>query len=214
MRLLDIGHGAGVVIQPCLAEECVPAESDEKMDDDKHPDSKMMDFMAHKMRRLSRRRSLNCKPILALRLTAPASRLATLRQTTIRLVNKDTGLGMGKAFLTNPAVVSRCLQHYLNDIETKENIRIIQHPQPIECAARNAFLLLPIDGRKRPAEILPGARFHFYEDQSVMITANNVDLTAAPSLEVAVENLVAVTTREATRPFLAARAATEVLSLR
>ena len=45
MGLLDVGHGAGVVIQPCLAEQGVPSEPDEEMNDDKEPDSEMMDLV-------------------------------------------------------------------------------------------------------------------------------------------------------------------------
>jgi hypothetical protein len=71
-------------------------------------------------------------------------------------------------------------------------------------------LFLSIDGRKRPAEILARARLYFHEYERVVISADDVDLAAAASFEVAVENLVAVTTQEATRQFLAARAALEM----
>jgi uncharacterized protein YifN (PemK superfamily) len=47
MRLLDIGHGAGVIFQPRLAEERIPSQSDKEMDDHKDPYSKMMDFVVH-----------------------------------------------------------------------------------------------------------------------------------------------------------------------
>jgi hypothetical protein len=69
---------------------------------------------------------------------------------------------------------------------------------------------LAIDGRKRPAEILARARLYFHEYERVIISADDINLAAAASFEVAVENLVAVTTQEATRQFLAARAALEM----
>ena len=47
MGRFDVGHGAGVIIQPRLAEERIPSQSDEEMDDHKDPYSEMMDFVVH-----------------------------------------------------------------------------------------------------------------------------------------------------------------------
>jgi hypothetical protein len=47
MRLFDIRHGAGVVIQPRLAEERVPSKPDKEMDESEDPDRKVMDSMVH-----------------------------------------------------------------------------------------------------------------------------------------------------------------------
>ena len=71
-------------------------------------------------------------------------------------------------------------------------------------------MFLPIDGSNRPAKIFPRARLYFDEYERVVIAADNVDLAAAASLEVAVENLVAVVAQESTRQFLAVRAAPEM----
>ena len=98
-----------------------------------------------------------------------------------------------------------------HDVETKENVGVIQHSQPVEAAARNAFLLLSIDRCDRPAEIFPSARFYFHENQRVLIATDDVDLAAAASLEIAVENLIAVTPQESAGQFLAADAAPEML---
>src|SRR4029077_2005400 len=98
-----------------------------------------------------------------------------------------------------------------HDVETKENVGIIQHPQPVKTAARDAFLLLSINRRDRPAEILAGTRFYFYENQCVPIATNDVDLAAAASFEVAVENFVSVTPQEPAGQFLPASAAPEML---
>jgi hypothetical protein len=96
------------------------------------------------------------------------------------------------------------------DVEAEENIGMIEHAQPCQSPARNAFLFLSIDGRKRTAEILARARLHFYEYERVVIAADDVDLAAAASFEVAIENLVTVTPQEPTRQFLAVRAAPEM----
>ncbi len=95
-------------------------------------------------------------------------------------------------------------------VESEKNIGIIEHSQPGQAAARNAFLFSSIDGGNRPAKIFPRACFHFDEHECVVIAANNVDLAAAASLEVAVENLVPVTPQESARQFLAASAAPEM----
>ncbi len=94
-----------------------------------------------------------------------------------------------------------------HNIEPEKNIRIVEHSQPGQSAARNAFLLLSIDCGNRPAKIFARACFYFDKHERVVIAADNVDLAAAASLEVAVENLVAVMPQESTRQFLAASSA-------
>lgn len=47
MRLFDIRHGAGVVIQPRFAEERVPSEPDKEMDKGEDPDGQVMDSVVH-----------------------------------------------------------------------------------------------------------------------------------------------------------------------
>jgi hypothetical protein len=102
----------------------------------------------------------------------------------------------------------------MTDIEAEENIGIIQHPQPVEGAARNALLLLSIDRRERPAKIFPGARFYFDEDERVVVATHDVDLTAASPFEVTIKNFVALPPQEAGGQFLAVSAAPEMLRLR
>ena len=84
-----------------------------------------------------------------------------------------------------------------HDIEAEEDVGVIQHSQPVKAAARDAFLLLSIDRRDWPAEIFPSARFYFHENQRVLVATDDVDLAAAASFEVAVENFVSVTPQEA-----------------
>ena len=98
-----------------------------------------------------------------------------------------------------------------HDIEAEEDVGVIQHSQPVKAAARDAFLLLSINRCDRPAEILAGTRFYFYENQCVPIATNDVDLAAAASFEVAVENFVSVTPQEPAGQFLPAGAAPEML---
>ena len=98
-----------------------------------------------------------------------------------------------------------------HDIEAKENVGVIQHSQPVKTAARDTFLLLSINRCDRPAEIFPSARFYFHERQRVLIATDDVDLPAAASFEVAVENLIAVTPQEPAGQFLPASAAPEML---
>src|SRR5437773_12545832 len=56
-------------------------------------------------------------------------------------------------------------------------------------------------------KILTRARFYFDEYERVVIPADDVDLAAAASSEVTVENFVAVTPQESKRQLLAACAA-------
>jgi len=75
-------------------------------------------------------------------------------------------------------------------------------------------LFAPIDSRDGATEIFARASLYFDECERLIIPANDVDLTTAKPFKVALENPVAVTTQEATRQFLATRAAPEVLRLR
>src|SRR5207248_9808081 len=98
-----------------------------------------------------------------------------------------------------------------HDVEAEENVGIIQHPQPAEAAAGNALFLFSIDCRNWASEILAGARLYFYKDQHVAVATDDVDLAAAASFEIAVENLVAFTPQESARQFLGVGAASEML---
>jgi hypothetical protein len=64
MRLFDIRHGAGVVIQPRFAEERVPSEADKKMNHGEDPDGEMMDSMVHLSGRVFNRCEFHSKRIL------------------------------------------------------------------------------------------------------------------------------------------------------
>jgi hypothetical protein len=86
-----------------------------------------------------------------------------------------------------------------HDIEAEKDVGIVEHAQPSQGTARNSFLFFPIHCFEWTAEILARARLYFHEYKRVVVAADDVELAAAASFEVAVENLVAVTTQEATR---------------
>ena len=98
-----------------------------------------------------------------------------------------------------------------HNIEAEEDIGIIQHPQPVEGAARYALPFLSIHSRERPAKIFPGTCFYFDEDERVVVATDDVDFAAASSFEVTIKNFVAPAPQEARGQFLAVSAAPEVL---
>jgi hypothetical protein len=63
MRPLDVSHRPGVIIQPGIAKDGVPAEPDQLVDNYKNPNRNMINLRVHKAFRLSRRRNSDCKPI-------------------------------------------------------------------------------------------------------------------------------------------------------
>ena len=100
--------------------------------------------------------------------------------------------------------------HHLDDIESKENIGIAQQSEPGQGAERNPALLLAVDRFQRTAEILPRASFHLHENERVALAADEIDLAALASAEVAVEDLEAVPAEKARGQFLAVRAEAEM----
>ena len=44
---LDIGHGAGVKVEPLLAKDCVPAPPNELVHNNQNPNSEMIDLVGH-----------------------------------------------------------------------------------------------------------------------------------------------------------------------
>jgi hypothetical protein len=90
-------------------------------------------------------------------------------------------------------------QQHFHNVESKQDIRVIEHSQPGQTTTRDPLLLPPIHRRDRPAKILARSRFHFDKDKCVPIAANNVDLAARAPAKVPVENLVSVTPQMAAR---------------
>jgi len=92
-----------------------------------------------------------------------------------------------------------------NNIESKEDIRIIQHSEPGQRPAGNSLSFFSIDRFEGPAEIFATAGLYFDKNQRVVITTDNIDLTANAAPEIAEENFVTVTLEIAARQVLAQR---------
>jgi hypothetical protein len=91
---------------------------------------------------------------------------------------------------------------YFDDVETKKNVWIIKEPEPGQTAASNSFLLVAIDGVERPSEIFARPCFHFDKDECVVVTANDVDLAAAPAAKITIEDFVTVPPQKPAGQFL------------
>ena len=98
-------------------------------------------------------------------------------------------------------------EDHFDDVEPEKNVGIIEHAQPGERAARDALLLIGPNRFERPAKLFTPARFYFEKDERVIVATDDVDLTAAASLEIPVENFVTVLPEKTAGCFLAARAA-------
>ena len=59
--------------------------------------------------------------------------------------------------------------------------------------ARNSALLLPVHRFQGPAKILPSASLDLHENKGVALAADEIDLAALASAEVAVKDLETVT---------------------
>jgi hypothetical protein len=99
---------------------------------------------------------------------------------------------------------------YFHDIESEENIWIVEHSQPGECAARDALALFAVDCFKGPSEILVATRFDFDEYERVSVSTNNIDLATAAAAEVPQQDFVTATLQVSARQLLAARAAPQM----
>ena len=90
----------------------------------------------------------------------------------------------------------------LDNVEAKKDVRIIQESEPGQAAARDAFLLVAIDGLEWPAEIFAGPRFHFDEDQRVFLAADDVDLAPAAPAKITIEDFVTAPPQKPAGQFL------------
>jgi len=82
---------------------------------------------------------------------------------------------------------------YFNDIESEKNIWIIEHSQPSERAARNSLLFFSINGFERPTEVFTRTCFYFDEHERMPVTADNVNLAACATAEIAEQYFVTAT---------------------
>jgi hypothetical protein len=80
-------------------------------------------------------------------------------------------------------------QQNFHDVETKNDIGIVQQTQPGKTSFGNAQLLLSVYCLDRPTKIFVTARFHFDENERVAVATDNVDLASAAGAKIPVENL-------------------------
>ena len=73
---------------------------------------------------------------------------------------------------------------YLDDIESEEDVGIIEHTEPGQRAAGDSLLFVPIHCFERAAEIFSPACFHFYEHECVFVTTNNINFATAATAEI------------------------------
>lgn len=98
-----------------------------------------------------------------------------------------------------------------DDVEPEKNVGIVEHPQPGERTARDAFLLVGPNRFEWPAELFAPARFYFDKDERVVVATDDVDLAAAASLEISIENLVTIPPEKTAGCLLATGSAPQML---
>ena len=80
---------------------------------------------------------------------------------------------------------------YFYDIESKNDVGIVQQTQPGERASRDLSLLKRLNVFEWPAQIFARSRFYFDEYKRVAVAADNIDLTSRTVFEITVKNFVA-----------------------
>ena len=78
---------------------------------------------------------------------------------------------------------------HLDDIEAEGNIRHLQQSNPVKRPLADKLLLLPIDRIQGTTEFLGSASLHLREDQSVIIPADEINLSPTGSTKVSPEHL-------------------------
>jgi hypothetical protein len=92
---------------------------------------------------------------------------------------------------------------HFHDVESKGDVRVVEHPQPGEGAAGDSALLIGVDGAYGTSEVFALARFYFDEDKRLFVAADDVDFAAAPTAKIAIENLITILSQEPAGQFLA-----------
>src|SRR5207237_9852681 len=95
-------------------------------------------------------------------------------------------------------------QQNFHDVETKNDIGIVQQTQPGKTSFGNAQLLLSVYCLDRPTKIFVTARFHFDENERVVVAAGDVDLASAGGAKMGGKICVGVTPAETERAYRAA----------
>ena len=85
---------------------------------------------------------------------------------------------------------------YFDHVEPKQNVGIIEQPQPGQAAARDPFSLVAIDRFERAAEIFARARFDFDKDERVAVAADDINFTAGAAPKITIQDFVAAPLQE------------------
>jgi len=84
-------------------------------------------------------------------------------------------------------------------VESEKDVRVLEHAQPGERAARNSLLFCAVNRFQWPAEIFARPRFYFDEHERVAIAAYHIDFAATTPTEIAEQNFVTATLEESAR---------------
>ncbi|MEY2493299.1 MAG: hypothetical protein QOH24_2250 [Verrucomicrobiota bacterium] len=99
----------------------------------------------------------------------------------------------------------------LYDVESEQNVGIVEQLQPGQRAAGNEPLFRQVHRFERPAEIFARPRFDFDEDKRVVIPTDHIHFAAAARPEIAVQNFVAVVPQKFAGEFFAASSYLQVV---
>ena len=86
---------------------------------------------------------------------------------------------------------ARPIHDHLDDVESKEKIRISKQLEPSQCAFGDQALLLGVHRFARPAELSARSRLDLDEHQRVPVPTHDVHLAPAARAKVAVQDFVA-----------------------
>ena len=109
------------------------------------------------------------------------------------------GERVAQEFKARPGTVS---DDDFDDVETEKNIWVIKEPEPGKTATRNSFLFVAIDRVGRSSKIFACPGFYFNKDERVVVTADNIDLTAGASAEITIKDFVTVPPQKPARQLL------------
>jgi hypothetical protein len=102
-------------------------------------------------------------------------------------------------------------QDNFDNVESDEDVWVIQQLQPGQRAPCNQFAFRRIYRFNGPSKIFSSARFYFNEDENVAIAANNINFTAMSRPEITVKNSVAFAPEKGAGQFFPARTEPQML---
>ena len=119
MGALDVGHRAGVQIEPLLAENRVPSPANEKIDNDQNPNREMIDLRVHKTLEIIQASELR------LQLNSGTARSPRMLGRSISIKIRS---GEWERILDQFKARFRVIRNDdFHNIEPEKNIRIVEH---------------------------------------------------------------------------------------